>query len=634
MATPFDPSELVKYVDEMNHSYEALHTRKEDAFWASYMNLAADADQAKDEMVATEVALKNWISDPTKLAEVREKLAAWERLEDPQAINQEPTWEAARVALQGWERTFAANVLETAEARQASESLIEAEGQLARARDQMQLGYQLPDQPFTPASSIRLSGMLNSEADPASRKAAWEGLRSIETHVLEHGFLEIVKQRNRLARLCGASDFYEWRVQQSEGMTKAEVFDLLEALEAKTRAAGERAMTEMNRRLGDIPLQPWNALFAIHGDLTHAMDPYFPFDQSLLRWGQCFTAMDVRFRHATLKLDLLDRKGKYENGFMHGPVPAWRDHGVLRPARIHFTTNAIPTQIGAGYRSMQTFLHEGGHAAHFATIDMPSPCFSQEFAPTSVAFAEIQSIFMDNLMRDADWLQKYARTRDGESMPAALIERSLQDNQPFEAWKYRAWLAVPFFEKALYELDERQLTAENVLKLARQVEQQMTLLPNGSHRPLLSIPHLLNMESSAYYHGYVLAQMGVDQTRAWFASQGMPITDNPQVGSLLAANYWQPGNAYTLHEFLERLTGKRLSEHAMADRVSMTTDQVIEQSRALAAASEPEPRTTEVDLEATVTVVDGNHVVTSTEHQPFASAAAEFQRWIQSRDES
>lgn len=631
MSASFDPSALIQFVDEMNRTYETLHTRKEDAFWASYMNLAEDADQAKDEMVATEVALKNWISDPKNLKAVREKLVEWNDHKDSLSFEKEPTWQATYQALQGWERTFAANALESEEARNTATALIEAEGQLARARDQMSLGYQLPGQPWQQASSIRLSGMLNSEADEATREAAWRGLRSIETHVLEHGFLDIVKQRNRLARLCGASDFYAWRVQQSEGMTKAEIFDLLEALEAKTRDAGERAMSEMKRRLGSTPLQPWNALFAIHGDLTHAMDPYFPFAKSLLRWGQCFTAMGIRFRHATLKLDLLDRKGKYENGFMHGPVPAWRDHGQFRPARIHFTTNAIPTQVGAGYRSMQTFLHEGGHAAHFANIDMPSPCFSQEFAPTSVAFAEIQSIFMDNLMRDADWLQKYARNLAGESLPMELIERSVRENQPFEAWKYRAWLAVPFFEKALYELPENKLTTENVLRLARQIEQQMTLLPDGSHRPLLSIPHLLNMESSAYYHGYVLAQMGVDQTRDWFASQGLPITDNPQVGPLLAEHYWRPGNWYTLHDFLERLTGSRLSEHALAERVGFSSEHVIQQARQLAASSDPAPRTPEVDLEATLSVVDGNEIVTSTEHQSFAAAAAEFERWIQAR---
>ena len=53
----------------------------------------------------------------------------------------------------------------------------------------------------------------------------------------------------------------------------------------------------------------------------------------------------------------------------------------------------------------------GGHAAHFANIDQRSPFFSQERAPTSVAYAENQSMFLDSLIADGDWLARYALAR-------------------------------------------------------------------------------------------------------------------------------------------------------------------------------------------------------------------------------
>ena len=53
----------------------------------------------------------------------------------------------------------------------------------------------------------------------------------------------------------------------------------------------------------------------------------------------------------------------------------------------------------------------GGHAAHFANIDQHSPFFSQERAPTSVAYAENQSMFLDSLIADGEWLARYARDR-------------------------------------------------------------------------------------------------------------------------------------------------------------------------------------------------------------------------------
>ena len=47
------------------------------------------------------------------------------------------------------------------------------------------------------------------------------------------------------------------------------------------------------------------------------------------------------------------------------------------------------------------------------------------------------------------------------------------------------------------------------------------------------MPHILADESSAYYHGYVLAEMSVHQTRAYFKSQFGAIADNPEVGKQL-----------------------------------------------------------------------------------------------------
>jgi len=38
-------------------------------------------------------------------------------------------------------------------------------------------------------------------------------------------------------------------------------------------------------------------------------------------------------------------------------------------------------QLGSGRTALVTLLHEGGHAAHMANIDQPSPFFGQERAP-------------------------------------------------------------------------------------------------------------------------------------------------------------------------------------------------------------------------------------------------------------
>ena len=68
----------------------------------------------------------------------------------------------------------------------------------------------------------------------------------------------------------------------------------------------------------------------------------------------------------------------------------------------------------------------------------------------------------------------------------------------------------------------------------------MTEPCHHERRPLLAVPHILADESSAYYHGYVLAEMSVHQTRAHFKAKHGRIADNPEVGKALTEVRSQP----------------------------------------------------------------------------------------------
>lgn len=616
MTTATDPRRLL---DELNDGYVRLHTSKEDAFWSSYMGLEQDADRARAELDRREIELQRFLRDPGRLQQVREALAANGALEPDD-----------RAALEGWRATFEAHAIDSAEARALAERIVEAEGALARARGEMPLGYVDPEQGLVRASSVKLAVMLKTEQDPRLRRAAWEGLRAIEPWVLERGFLDVVKLRNQLGRMLGAEDYYDWKVRRTEGMSKAEVFALLDELEAKTRDAARRAVDELKRQKGADQVAGWNIRYLVGGDVTRELDPYFPFAQALSRWGRSFAAMGIRYRGARMILDLVDRKGKYENGFMHGPEISWRKKGELQRARIQFTANAIPGMPGSGQSATATLFHEGGHAAHFANIDMPAPCFGQEFAPTSVAFAETQSMFLDSLLDDADWRVRYARGPGGERMPLELIERALRVSQPFAAWEARAMLTVCYAEKAIYELPDEELTPEGVLAALRETEQRLLFL-DGSPRPVLAVPHLLSGESSAYYHGYVLAEMGVQQTRDFFLARDGHLVDNPKIGPDLARVYWRPGNSQRCSPLIQALTGKPLGADALARHVCRTTDEALAEAREAVRREPTLPRFEgAVELDAHIRIAHGNETI--AEVGPggrFEDMSDAFGRWVE-----
>lgn len=126
-------------------------------------------------------------------------------------------------------------------------------------------------------------------------------------------------------------------------------------------------------------------------------------------------------------------------------------------------------------------------------IKQPSPLFSQERAPTSVAYAENQSMFLDSLVEDAAWRAKYARDKSGNVIPFEILEEEIRATHPFAVFQLRAMLAVSYFEKALYELPEDQVTKSNILELATKIELEIQGGPSA--RPMLSIPHLVSDEA-------------------------------------------------------------------------------------------------------------------------------------------
>ena len=126
---PIRPQRLL---DRLNHEFERLHTAKENAFWTAHMGLLADADAGQATLNERELA--GFMHDPARLRMVVEEVAAIERGETQATPEQ-------RLAIDGWRRTFEAQVIEHAEARDLHSELVEDEGRLSRFRRDMPLGY-------------------------------------------------------------------------------------------------------------------------------------------------------------------------------------------------------------------------------------------------------------------------------------------------------------------------------------------------------------------------------------------------------------------------------------------------------------------------------------------------------------
>ncbi len=583
------------YLNDLNQKYLAIHRTKEDFYWDTYMGTSDDIDGS----TRAETKWNKFLSAATQITEIKFQIEQAELIED--GVEQQQTL----TGLNGWLATFQAHAIESEQSQQLKADLIKFEAELFEKKQNHVMTYINAEGQQVEASLPVLAAAVRTNENEQVRRSAHQAFLDLEQWLLDVGFLELIKRRNEFARSLGFKTFFDYSIVKTEQMTTEQLFSILDDFEARTKDSHQTSLGNLASQKGDSALAAHNFIFSFAGDVMRELDPYVPFSKSLRRWVESFGRLNINYSGAELTLDLLDRKGKYPNGFCHGPVPSFYDQDKWVSAKVNFTSNAKPDQVGSGFDGINTLFHEGGHAAHFANVKMNAPCFSQEFAPTSMAYAETQSMFCDSLLTDADWLKQYALNAADEAVPDEIIKAMIDSKQPFKAYEERSILVVPYFERALYELSDDELSPERVTRLAREMEKRILGL-ECSPRPLMAIPHLLSDDAACSYQGYLLAHMAVYQTRAYLTEKFGYLTDNPEIGPLLAQHYWHAGNSVNHNGTIEALTGEGFNAKYLADECNLSVAQAwkIEQQKIAGLANRPQADV--ASLNATIVVVDGS----------------------------
>ena len=193
------------FFDSVNHAYVAVHQAKEDLFWSTYMAISSD-DAA---FARAEQAYKNFIADPDRLRETRHHLHTL--MDMPNSDERD----ALVHGLRGWLALFEAHVVDDVEGRRLMHELVEAEAALFTKRRTFSPRHVNERGEEEDATLSMLATNLTSNPDERRRRTSYDGLRAIEAWVLDHGFLELVSLRNRLARALGARDFFELKLRRN-----------------------------------------------------------------------------------------------------------------------------------------------------------------------------------------------------------------------------------------------------------------------------------------------------------------------------------------------------------------------------------------------------------------------------------
>ena len=134
-------------------------------------------------------------------------------------------------------------------------------------------------------------------------------------------------------------------------------------------------------------------------------------------------------------------------------------------------------------------------------------------------------------------------------------------------------------------------------------------------------------ETSGYYHGYGLAELGVCQWREYFFKKYGYIVDNPRVGKEIT-KVWSYGSLYPSKKLMVLATGKKLSPDAFIRSVTKSKAKVIADAKQRVARLEKVPRYTKpVELKGSITMVHGKKKIADNS-KSFEDMDKKYRAWL------
>jgi peptidyl-dipeptidase A len=397
-------------------------------------------------------------------------------------------------------------------------------------------------------ANSEIEQVLAASGDAVERQAAWEAGKQVG-EVVADDVLALVELRNRVARGHGFRDWFAFSLATGD-LDEAWLDGILDRVELATREPFLTAKAAIDKRLaarfgvGAGELRPWHYgdLFfqRYDGDAEADLGPLLAGRDIVELTVAAYDGMGLETRHLLDRADLKPRPGKDQHAFCLD---------IDRAGDIRVLANVAP-----GEESLDTMLHEVGHAVYDDHVDRSLPWLLR--CPPQPLATEAVALMLGRLRRDPEFL--VAVLGADPAAAAALAAPSRQVLRTGQLVFARWCLVMVRFEQAMYADPGRDLATtwwdlvESLQELRR---------PEGRTTPdWASKIHLA--VAPVYYQSYLLGELLAFQVDAAVREAAGGFVGRPDAGAFLAERVFAPGASLTWRDLVVHATGRTLGPEA------------------------------------------------------------------------
>lgn len=389
-------------------------------------------------------------------------------------------------------------------------------------------------------SSVELTQILYNEEDRERRKAAYLSRSQVNECLVKGGFTELIKLRNEYARLYGAKDFVEYKLDKDE--LDSSIFDSWkDELRLLLPKIYKKRSEYARKYLNDNEIMPWDE-FYINAKIAPSLNTKVDMSDYYKNISEFIKNFGIDITNYNITYDIFPRAQKSEWGY-NFTIETGKDSRILANVKNMFNEYNV-------------LLHETGHAIHSFNCDPNEKILNMGIS--GIISEGIANLFGSFIYEKAFYEKLITNSEAG-----AAIEKEFHDIKEYKALNSMLSIHNILFDHELYRNNIESLEDINNLywKTYKDIldQEPYSLEPIWGYRIHFTTHPI-------YLHNYFMGDVTCEMLAKVFKNKYSveSIMEKPkEFGEFLINNVIRLSGRYRYQELYKKISGEEFSLNSM-----------------------------------------------------------------------